>query len=244
MKLIADALPGRIKADNRTARPRDALDARPKRRKPKRKNAHAASLHDQPEPPESVEIGFPFRLAKLCVTLQPHTYTSRERTLERLLADTIENLKRLERIPREEVRQYSQGMTEFPMLVSLRTTQKAIRDFLGPNGVDLAGVRGPGHRFYAHWKADYIARFAEECVYEFSGGVPPSISLDRWKHFVRPNLRELIKNRLSREPKLIERLGSTISAEDDHDSPGVLKDRVIERLLDKSQAFFGLKAMR
>jgi hypothetical protein len=214
----------------------------PKRRKSATKLKSAPSQ----KKPEPVEIGLPASLAKSCVILRkfPVRTTRQESEVRRLLNSTIANIRRLDQMPVARLRAYACGMTEFPMLVSLRTNQTLLRDRLGPTGLNLARVRGPGHTFNARWTNDRFAIVAEKMLFEISGGPPPSITLKLWKEFLYPILRRQIKSYLAKEPNEYQTLVSLITVTNDKRSKSRLKDKVIERLLNLSQALVGLKALR
>ncbi len=212
---------------------------------PQKRQRRKSQLKPPARAPKASELGFPSQLAKHCLGLgQARRSSRKELALERLLAQTIENLHRLERIPVDDLRKYAWRMTEFPMLVSLRTTRTVLRDWLGPAGIDLAGDRGPGHRFESHWATDDFSLVAEEFVFRLFGGPPGKVKFDVWKECLRPGLRLAFRDHLSLDPALAKKLESSFKSENDRRSAGVLRERVISRLLDKSKNFFGLKGTR
>jgi hypothetical protein len=216
-----------------------ALRAEPTCGKRRRVRRSIAAEHNNP-----VHLGFPPNLAKHCFGLQePQHRGTKDEQLQKLLRQTIENVRRVEQIPEEVLRKYAWGMTEFPMLVSLRTTRKVIRDRLGPAGIDLSGDRGPGHRFDAHSANDEFSVIAEEFVFKLYGGPPGVVELDVWTKVLRPGMRLAFKDYLSENRRIAKKLESLI-AQEHRRTPGVLRERVINRLLEKSKNFFGLKAQR
>jgi hypothetical protein len=217
-----------------------ALKPRPKRQKNKRTVGTGKQ-----KPRKPVEIGFPANLAQFCFDLQGRRHLGPSApALEKLLVQTIKNCRYLQRIPPEDLRPYARGMTEFPMLVSLRTSQAALRRLLGPRGIDLSGDRGPAHRFNAQWPDDAFSALAEEVVFKLWGAPPCKISLDDWKQVLRPGLRLVYKDYLSENSRVARKLESLIKSERDRRNPGALRERVISRLLDRTKNFFDLRATR
>jgi hypothetical protein len=104
---------------------------------------------------EKVELGYPANLTQFCFGVEE---IPRAAALEKLLAETIKNCRRLQRVPLEKLRPYARSMTEFPMLVSLRTSQTVLRRWLGPGGINLSADRGPAYRFNAHWPQRSVFR--------------------------------------------------------------------------------------
>lgn len=200
---------------------------------------HVGRSHQTP-----IELGFPAELAKYCFGLPKHIRSNREDlALAKLIRQTIKNVRHLERIPESKLRRYAWGMTEFPMMVSLRTTTKMIRDRLGRAGIELSGDRGPGHRFNAHWVNDDFSAIAEQFVFRLFGGPPGKIDFALWKKTLRPAMRLAFKDYLRENPKVEQRLAAIIKQKERR-TPGVLRERVINRLLDKTKNFWGFRAKR
>jgi hypothetical protein len=193
----------------------------------------------------AVELGFPANLAQFCFGLKNRRHLGPSApALEKLLVQTIKNCRRLQRIPPEDLRPYARGMTEFPMLVSLRTSQAALGRSLGPSGIDLAGDRGPAHRFNAHWPEDQFSALAEEFLFKLYGGPPGEITFDLWRQLLRPFMRLAFKDYLSQNPAVAKQLESLIASQKDRRNPSTLRERVISRLLDRAKNFFDLRAQR
>jgi hypothetical protein len=135
---------------------------------------------------QKVELGYPANLAQFCFDAEEIPAAL---PLEKLLKQTIKNCRRLRRVRLEELRPYARGMTEFPRLLSLRTSQKELRRWLGPSGINLSADRGPAYRFNAHWPEDEFATVAEEFVFKLWGTPPCEIPIDVWRHVLRPGMR-------------------------------------------------------
>jgi hypothetical protein len=186
----------------------------------------------------AVELGYPANLAKFCLDVESIPDAP---PLERLLKQTIKNCRRLHQIKPEELQPYARGMTEFPMLISLKTSQSELRLWL--EGIKLSADRGPAYRPNAHWIEDEFSAVAEEVVFRLWGTAPCKIDLDLWK-VLQPGMRLEFKDYLSKNPVAAKKLEEKIGAERDNRSPGPLRGRVIDRLLDSAKNFFDLRAQR
>ncbi len=102
----------------------------------------------------------------------------------------------------------------------------------------------PGFRPNRKWKNDGFAMVAGLAIFNLKAeGLDTSnVSLDTWVSDVRANLRAVVLGMLDAHDW--RELEKEINASGDNKYPSRLRERVIERILDRARALLGLKAMK
>lgn len=160
---------------------------------------------------------------------------------ECLLDETTLNVRCLDQLRVETLRDYAARRTVFPMLVGLRkTSQKRINQRM--NEIGLGRNIAPGYQVNARWKMDEFADAAQEILVAVFGNSLPHLNADEWKK-LWPEIRPLVVDYL-REPSRLEYLKQFVTLPDHRSCASRWKERVIENIHDRMRAKLGAKGNR
>jgi hypothetical protein len=151
---------------------------------------------------------------------------------ELFVRQTIFQVRLIELLPPEKLFAVSKDLLRFPMLVSPRTSKPDIQTRL--ETVRLGDAFGPRFKqFDGRWKADYLAEIAVSVLQQKYGLPFPRITASGWQK-ERESIRKIVRDHAAHS-FILEILKPLFRAEGDRRYPSRLKERVIERVLEKCQ---------
>ncbi len=161
---------------------------------------------------------------------------------QKLVEQTIENIRCLEKLPPRDLQRIAAGLPLFPFLVSIRKT--AWRAVVArQKQIQLGSALAPGNHVNARWKKDVFAAIAEQLLVDYFRGEIPYVSAADW-----PKLREELKREL--QPLLTD--GSSMFADQASGlkqgkqklTEGRRRARIVDVVLKRARALVGIRTDR